>query len=264
MPQCDRVLVLRAGKLLALAPWHELAALQLPELVGGAAAAELMHEEEDDQRPAEAGRIPTDAGATVSNVSNGDGAAANGYSDTSDGSSGSSGSPGSSEVTIEAANDDAIGNGADDRTDGGAGAPAISEPVARRPMALRATLSRLFAAGPGAAGGAAPRSRKQRGRSDGGGDGGPYKVAAEDEETDAAGGKGVNGGAGGDGGKGFEEGDADGKGAKEGGTDEIGKLVSAEERQQGCVLLVVWSLCERNRSFLSIIIYRTALRPCGV
>lgn len=247
MPQCDRVLVLRAGKLLALAPWHELAALQLPELVSG---AELMHEEEEDERrPAEAGQLPTNAdaadAATVSNVSNGDGAAANGYdSNTSDGTDDSSGSPGRSEVIIVAATDAAD---ADDGMDGGNGAPAISEAVARRPTALRAALSRLFAEGPGAAGGTAARSSKQRGRSGGGGNGnggggGPYDVGAEDG-TNAAGGKDGNDGAPwGDSSDGVGKNvgrDADGKGAKEGGTDEIGKLVSAEERQQGCDVLMV-------------------------
>ncbi len=35
LPRCDRVLVLRHGRVLALGTWQEVAAMQLPELTAG-------------------------------------------------------------------------------------------------------------------------------------------------------------------------------------------------------------------------------------
>jgi ATP-binding cassette subfamily C (CFTR/MRP) protein 4 len=35
LPRCDRVAVLRGGRLVALGTWEQLAPLQLPELVAG-------------------------------------------------------------------------------------------------------------------------------------------------------------------------------------------------------------------------------------
>lgn len=48
LPQCDRVLVLRGGAVLALDTWQGLQPLALPELVAGAVAVELEHSERDE------------------------------------------------------------------------------------------------------------------------------------------------------------------------------------------------------------------------
>jgi hypothetical protein len=55
LPQCDRVMVLRQGRVHALGSWQEVAALQLPELTAGAAgaAASLEEAEEEEQQEQE-------------------------------------------------------------------------------------------------------------------------------------------------------------------------------------------------------------------
>lgn len=55
LPLCNRVAVLRAGALVAVGSYHELAALQLPELVAGAADISLQESdvEEVDEAAAE-------------------------------------------------------------------------------------------------------------------------------------------------------------------------------------------------------------------
>ncbi len=45
LPQCDRVMVLRQGRVHAFGTWPEIAALQLPELVAGALRWRLLRKD---------------------------------------------------------------------------------------------------------------------------------------------------------------------------------------------------------------------------